>query len=134
MTAPPVIVQPDAEAWVWAHVGTLHGVTSHAYAAEQVERAGWLYTHFLQVDARAKTKHDARDLAERVRQIMTALPGEDWPGGVISYMQPVEGPFWLPDDDGAPRYCARYEIRVHPRRRAAAPTMAADAAPGPVGR
>jgi len=120
----PVIVQPDVEAWVWACIGKVHGITSFTYAASQVDPAGWLYVHFIQVDARAKTKPAARDLAENVRQIMVALPGEDWPAGTVSYVQPVEGPFWLPDDDGAPRYTARYEVRVHPRRQAPPPDRA----------
>lgn len=113
--AAPVIIQPDLEAWVWSNVGGLPGVTSFAYAATQMW-PGWVYAHFVQVDARAKRKSAASDLAEQVRQIICALPDEDWPQGTVCYVQPVEGPFWLPDDDGLPRYCARYEIRVHPRR------------------
>jgi Bacteriophage minor capsid protein len=114
----PVIVQPDLEAWVWSQVKHLPGVTLFAYAAVQMW-PGWVYAHSIQVDARAKTKQAARDLAEQVRQIVCSLPDRLWPDGVISYVQPVEGPFWLPDDDGVPRYCARYEVRVHPNRRAA---------------
>jgi hypothetical protein len=49
-----------------------------------------------------------------VRQIVCALPGVPWAEGVCSYVQPVEGPFWMADPDGGPRYCARYEIRAHP--------------------
>lgn len=115
MTTPPVIAQPDLEAWLWQHIGTMHGVTFFTYAAVQIDRAGWLYAHSVQIDARARRKSDARDLAEYLRQLMIGLPGEAWPEGVICYVQPVEGPFWNPDDDGAPCYCTRYEIRVHPR-------------------
>ena len=111
----PVIVQPDLEAWVWESISDLSGVTSFAYAATQMW-PGWVYSHSVQIDARAKRKAAASDLAETVRQRLMALPDVDWPQGVICYLQPVEGPFWLPDDDGLPRYCARYEIRVHPRR------------------
>lgn len=119
MTGAPVIVQPDAEAWVWANVQR-PGVTLFAYAANQ-EWPGWLYVHSIQVDARASTKQGARDLAEAVRQAVCALPDVSWPDGVVAYVQPVEGPFWLPDDDGVPRYCTRFEIRVHPRRGTASP-------------
>lgn len=118
MTA-PVIAQPDLEAWVWANLRDLGGVTSFAYTAAQLW-PGWIYAHFVQVDARAKRKQAARDLAERARQVLMALPDVPWPEGCVCYLQPVEGPAWLPDDDGSPRYMARYEIRVHPRRSAAA--------------
>ena len=129
----PVIAQPDAEAWIWANIGHLHGVTSWTYAAT-LGWPGWVFAHYFQVDCRSTTKRAARDLAEQVRQIMYALPELDWPEGTVSYVQAAEGPFWMPDDDGAPRYVARYEVRVHPRRRAAAGTVPVDAAPGTVGR
>lgn len=132
MSAVPVITQPDAEAWVWANIGTVHGVTAWAYAAVQQERLGWGYAHFIQVDARAKTKPQARDLAERVRQIMVALPDAGWPDGVISYVQPVEGPFYAAGDP-PPCYIARYEIRVHPRRTATEALIAEEAAGGTAG-
>jgi hypothetical protein len=115
----PVIVQPDLEAWVWAQISDLPGVTSFAYAAVQMW-PGWVYAHSVQVDARAKRKTAARDTAETARQRIVALPGIDWPEGTVCYVQPVEGPFWQPDPDGLPRYTARYEIRVHPRRDSAA--------------
>ncbi len=111
-----LIAQPDLEAWVWANIRNLPGVTSFSYTAVQQDRAGWIMAHFVQVDARAKSKADARDTAEQVRQRLVALPDVPWPDGAICYLQPVEGPFWLPDDDGSPRYVARYEIRVHPPR------------------
>lgn len=132
MSAAPVIVQPDAEAWVWSQLSGLGGVTMFSYAAAQ-HWPGWIYAHFLQVDARAKTKQAARDLAERCRQVMMSLPDAPWAEGALCFVEPVEGPFWFPDDDGAPRYTARYEIRVHPRRLAAASSIGADAAGGTVG-
>jgi hypothetical protein len=39
-----------------------------------------------------------------------------WPGGTISLVMTEEGPMWMPDPGGGPRYCARYAIRVHPAR------------------
>jgi len=115
MTTPDMIVQPDLEAWVWAQIGGLAGVTSFAYAAEQLW-PGWVYAHHIQVDARAARKQAARDLAEQVRRIILSLATVPWADGVVCYIQPTEGPFWLPDPDGHPRYVARYEIRVHPPR------------------
>jgi hypothetical protein len=114
----PVIAVPDLEAHLWAQLGGLKGVTSFAYAAQPWDRAGWVYAQFVQVDARHKTKQAARDLAEQVRQLVMGLPEIPWAGGCVCYVQAVEGPAWLPDDDGAPRYTARYEVRVHPPRAA----------------
>jgi hypothetical protein len=116
----PVIVQPDIEAWIWEQIGGLKGVTSFAYSAVQ-QWPGWIVAHFIQVDARHRDKQASRDLAEQVRQLMCALPDVPWAAGCVCYVQPVEGPFWLPDDDGGPRYTARYEVRVHPPRRATVP-------------
>jgi hypothetical protein len=118
MTAAPVIVQPDLEKWVWANVRDLGGITAFSYAAFQ-QWPGWVYSWSIQIDARAARKDAARDLAERARQIITGLPDVPWPEGVVCYVQPVEGPFWLPDPDGSPRYVMRVEIRVHPPRGAA---------------
>jgi len=115
MTTPPVIAQPDLEAWVWSQIkGLSPGITSFAYAASQVF-PGWIYVHFIQVDARAKRKQAARDLAEQARQVIYALADTPWAEGAVSFIQPVEGPMWLPDDDGLPRYVTRYEFRVHPK-------------------
>jgi hypothetical protein len=116
----PVIVQPDLEAWVIASTRDLPGLTVFSYAATQLDPAGWLFAHFLQIDVRRDRKPAARDIAERARQRMVALPGLGWPDGVVCYCQPIEGPFYLPDDDGQPRYVARYEVRVHPVRPPAA--------------
>jgi hypothetical protein len=120
--AAPVIVQPDLEAWVWRNIRDLTrlgDLTSFAYAATQLGGPGWIYAHFVQVDARHKRKESARALAETVRQTILGLAEADWSEGTVCYVQAVEGPFFLPDDDGTPRYTARYEIRVHPRRGAA---------------
>jgi len=115
MSTQVVAVQPDLEAFVWAQLKALHGVTSFAYTAIG-DWPGWQYRYGIQVDARAQRKKAARDLAETCRQIICGLPDVPWDEGVITYVSVTEGPFWLPDDpDGTPRYCARYELRVHPR-------------------
>lgn len=125
--------RPDVEAWLWLNIRHLPGLTSFAYAAEQLDPA-WIWAVSVQVDARAKTKHAAHQLAEDARLIVAALPFTPWEDGTVSAAKPVEGPFWLPDDDGAPRYCARYELRVHPRRDAASLALSMAAARGTVGR
>jgi len=112
MTRVEQIVQPDVEAWVWANIGG-PGVTSFTYAAVN-EWPLWQVSYSIQADCRAKTKEAARDLAELTRQKMVGLPLVHWTGGVVTYAQPVEGPFWLPDPDGGPRYVARYDVRAHP--------------------
>ena len=117
----PVVVQPDLDAHVWSQLKDIPGVTAFTYAATQQDRAGWIMAHFVQVDARLKRRGPARAAAERVRQVMTALGDVPWADGVVCYVQPVEGPFWLPDPDGFPRYVARYEVRVHPTRPGAIP-------------
>jgi hypothetical protein len=131
VTSPaPIPAQPDLEAWVWAQLKGLAGVNSWSYQATQ-DWPGWIYRHFVQVDCRAKRKQAAHDLAEQARQIMMGLPDVPWAQGGVVYVQPVEGPFWLPDPDGLPRYVARYEIRVHPPRPAAGALQAAPAAHHP---
>jgi hypothetical protein len=115
MTAPtlPLIPQPDLEAFVWSAIRGIPGVTSFCYAATW-DHIGYHVAYSVQVDARASTKQAASARAEDVRQTLFTLPTVTWAEGVITYVQPVEGPFWLPDDDGSPRYTARYEIRCHP--------------------
>jgi len=132
MTA-PVITQPDLEAFVWQQVSQVAGVTSFSYAAV-MDHLPWVVAHSIQVDARAKTKQAASDRAEQVRQIMWGLPQVPWANGVIAYVQAVEGPFWLPDPDGGPRYTARYEVRCHPVPSSSTGRMPMADAAGPIGR
>jgi hypothetical protein len=112
----PDIAAPDAEAWAWANLRDIRGLTSFAYTATQLDPAGWLTSTFLQVDARSARRAPARDAAEQARRRLLGLPSAPWPDGVVCLVAVVEAPFWLPDDDGQPRYVARYEVRVHPRR------------------
>lgn len=122
MTAPhaPLVAQPDVEAWVWANVGHLHGVTSFCYAAS-LPWPTWLAIYEIQIDCRARRKSAARALAEEVRLIIQGLTDVNWDEGVIARVQLIEGPFWLPDEDGAPRYTTRWQIRARPRRATAGP-------------
>ena len=73
----PVIEQPDLEAWVWANIrelSRLGDLTSFAYSATQLGAPGWIWAHFIQIDARHKRKEAARALAETVRQTISGLP------------------------------------------------------------
>lgn len=119
MSATAIIVQPDVEAWVWENLRTRRGITSFAFTAIpqhpwQTEAGPWVYVTSMQVDCRAQRKSAARDLAETARQIIVGLLTTPWPEGVITNAIVTEGPFWLPDDDGAPRYVTRWELTCHP--------------------
>jgi hypothetical protein len=131
VTSQPVIAQPDLEAWVWSNLSDLPGVTSFCYSAAQADTIGWIWEYSLQVDCRAARKSAARQLAETARQRIIALPAAAWTAGVISYAEATEGPFWMPDLDGGPRYCTRWDFRVHPARKTWQPaTGAPHRAPG----
>lgn len=116
MAAEPIAVQPDLEAWVWAqlHAVITSGLSTWEYTTTH-DYPPWQVRHFLQVDCRATSKKAARDRAERARQLMLGLAELDWDDGVVTLVDTTEGPFWLPDEDGCPRYTARYEVRCHPR-------------------
>lgn len=117
MSAPlPLHAAPDTEAWAWASLREIRGVTSFAYTATQLDRAGWITSTFLQVDARAARRAPARAASDAARLRLLALPDLDWAEGAVCLVDVIEAPFWLPDEDGQPRYVARYEIRAHPRR------------------
>jgi hypothetical protein len=121
MTAPALpAAAPDVEAWVWANLKHLPGVTSFAYSGQQIDRGGWLVSTYVQVDARSKRRAVARQTADRARLAVLGLAAADWAEGVVCLVEVVEAPFYLPDDDGLPRYAARYEVRAHPPRRTAA--------------
>jgi hypothetical protein len=108
--------RPDVEALVWKTVRDLGSITSWAYTALSLPApAGWLSAVSVQVDARGNSKAATYARADRARRRVQALVEVDWPDGVVSSVEVVEGPFWNPDVDGAPRYTARYEVRVHPR-------------------
>ena len=80
MSAAPVIVAPDVEAWVWANVRELGGVTSFAYTALQ-PWPGWITAAFIQVDARSRRRTAARETAERVLEL--TRPWRDCTGVVF---------------------------------------------------
>lgn len=110
----PVYVQPDVEAFVWAQLSILHGVTSWT-AGMLTDYPAWQIRHNIQVDSRSSNKKRARDRAFDAHYLMLGLPSLAWADGVITYVQATSGPQWMPDDDGAPRYTATYEVRAHPR-------------------
>jgi hypothetical protein len=106
--------RPDVERYVWSSVRDLGGVQTWCYTAAEGELPGWLAVVYVQVDVRAGRKGDAYRRADQVRRALCALPFAYWPDGVVTRVDTTEGPFWMPDDDGAPRYVARYAVTVHP--------------------
>jgi hypothetical protein len=123
MGSPPVTgydptldyARPDVEALVHAVVQPYGGVVSWATTAEDRDLPGWLAAVTVQVDVKAGRKAECFRKADLIRRAVCALPWADWPDGVVARVDTTEGPFWLPDSDGAPRYVARYVVVVHPR-------------------
>lgn len=107
--------RPDVEKLVWQTVQPFGGTLTWAYNAGEQDLRGWLTTVNIQVDVRAGRKADAYRRADQVRRAVCSLPWADWSEGVVVSVDATEGPFWLPDGDGAPRYVARYAVTVHPR-------------------
>lgn len=88
-----------------------------AYAAGPLQPRNWLAETDVQVDVRAHNKPTAWRFADAARRIVCALPWGDLTRGVIARVDVIDGPTWLPDPDGKPRYVARFAIRAHPARR-----------------
>jgi hypothetical protein len=132
MTAPATEVpaQPDCEAWVWSALAGLDGITMWCYDATPMPLVPWLVAYSFQIDARARGKQAAWALAEKARRIIWGLGSRPWPAGVVSYVQVTDGPMWLADDDGTPRYVLRAEVRVHPVPRPAPAPMTGPLGPG----
>lgn len=122
MAADPVLdyARPDVEALVWDTIKALarnKDITSWAYAANDPRTpAGWLSITSVQVDVRARYKQAAAAKADTVRRLLLGLPHQPWDGGVIARVNIVEGPFYLADVDGRPRYTLRCDVFAHPHR------------------
>lgn len=72
----------------------------------------------VQVDVRASDKRRAFTRADAARRAIAAMPSDrSWAEGQVCRVDTIDGPFWLPDDTGAPRYVARYRIVFRPARR-----------------
>ena len=111
-----VLVRPDMEALLYARLKGLGGVTVFQFDAAS-EFPGRVEIVNLQVDVRASSKKRARDRAYEAREMVWALQAENWAGQplVVQAVDVVQGPGWLPEPDGAPRYVFRVAIRVHPQ-------------------
>ena len=74
----------------------------------------WVTDQIVQVDCRASDKQKAYAKAWAV--LSTILTPTTWRDGVLSHVAVASGPSWQPDENGAPRYVARYILTVHPAR------------------
>ena len=74
----------------------------------------WVTSHVVQVDARASDKQKAHDKAWEVARLVMASTAIE--GGTITNVGIASGPSWIPDENGAPRYVARYIFTVHPHQ------------------
>lgn len=103
----------DAEAWAFALLKDLGGISVWAFDSGTT----WPFrveTTSLQVDVRASGKQRARDRAYEARGRLFDPANHTPDGGVIAAVDVVTGPFWLPDDNGAPRYVLRVTVASHP--------------------
>ena len=120
-----VPVQPNAESFVYGQLKAAipTGVTSFVYALVTDDPPYWQLRYGFEVQAWGATRGEAWSRAERARQVMCSIPDAHWPDGVVTFVQPTDGPSWLPDAAGRPRYWAHYEVRVHPRQFVPAPGL-----------
>lgn len=108
--------RPDVEALVWRTIRSIGGVEQWVFTSNEMDLRGWLTVVSIQVDVRAGRKGQAFRNADQVRRAVCALPWVEWADGVVCRVDVTEGPLWLPDDDGAPRYVVRFAVTVHPPR------------------
>ncbi|MDR1999457.1 MAG: hypothetical protein LBQ06_05895 [Frankiaceae bacterium] len=122
LTLPPgsdpalAYARPDVERIVLDTIKPLGGVVTWSFAAGEGDPPGWLFTMNLQVDIRAHRRAACAARADMARRAICALPWGDQSRGVVNRVDVTEGPFWQPDENGAPRYVARYAITCHPAR------------------
>lgn len=122
ITLPPgadpglALPRADMEYLCWTHLRHLGGVVCHTYGATEGSPGSVLATTHVQVDTRSATRARAAGMADTARRILKALPWESLAEVVVAAVECVDGPRWLPDDNGAPRYVARYAIVHHPRQ------------------
>lgn len=109
--------RPDIERAVYEILKPLGGVQVWAYALVDLGPSGFPCAASMQVDIRASSKALAWQRADAARRAVCTLPLARWPEGVVSRADVIDGPFWFPDNNGAPRYVARYRVVFRPRWR-----------------
>lgn len=122
LTQPPDALdrpRPDIERHVWLAIRALGNVITWNYGDSEVDPHGWATMTQLQVDCRGPNRNRAWQMADQARRIIKKLPWAEWDEGVVCSVDCVDGPRWLPDENGGPRYIARFSIAYHPIQRAA---------------
>lgn len=104
MTSPP-----DIEAHLTALLSGIPATKVWAYTSSSRVRH-ILEETTVQVDSRAASKESAEERSHHARALILALPGKVWHDGIVSSVDEVTGPAWVPDQDGAPRYVFRCTI------------------------
>jgi hypothetical protein len=105
------------EGLVGAVVEPLGGVVTWAYtAAEPADTLrGWVANVSVQVDVKAHNRRAAYRRADAARRAVCGMPWQEYPDAVVVSVDVLTGPFWLTDQQGAPRYVTRFGLVVHPR-------------------
>lgn len=114
MTNPALdLTPPPIEAHVWSQLSEVDGVKCHLIS--QSESYPFIRRNYtFQVESRGATRQAAGESAEESRRIMLALPEVAWEFGCVLGVSVVTGHAWLPGENGAPRYVARYEVTARP--------------------
>lgn len=107
------LTPPPIEAHVWSQLQGIEGVKCHLIA--QSETYPFIRRNYtFQVESRGATRQAAGEAAESARRTMLALPEVAWEFGSVIGVSVVSGHAWLPGENGAPRYVARYEVAARP--------------------
>jgi hypothetical protein len=115
----PALLRPRADVvfHAWNLVRDFGNVIIWEYDATEGDPSAVLTTTYVQADCRGNTRQRAYELADQVRRRLKAMPWDYWDEAIVSEVTTVSGPRWLPDENAAPRYVARYAIYHHPRQR-----------------
>jgi len=109
--------RPDVTFWLWQQVRGLGNVVCWEYTAIEGDPSAVLTVTSVQVDCKAHNRQRAYQTADMVRRTFKAQPWLDqWPEGIISEVNVVDGPRWYPDENGSPQYVTRYQVHHHPRQ------------------
>jgi hypothetical protein len=91
-------------------------VRVYEYGAAEGDPGSWIALSSLQVDCGGVNREAAWRLADRCRRRIKAAVWDDFPDVVVTNVVCTDGPRWLPDENGGPRYIARYTVGHHPRQ------------------
>lgn len=123
LTIPPAAdpalfyAQPDIEYHVYRTIKPLGaGLMVWSLFVMTGDPSAWIFQTWIQVDVRSHSKKAAYERADEARRAICALPWTPWDEGVVARVDVMEGPMWMPDQNNAPRYVARYAIYYHPQR------------------